>query len=297
MVFTNVSDCKKATLSFAFIGILLAGFCDAQESCTFRRQKSRVGDVTDQQLVCDLNLQMAVRQGEQVVDSKKQAVTRKQNRRITILTIGDAAPTRASVTYNTSSISLKQTDGREQSSSQPVAGHTYYVTREGKELKITDIQGNVPPPEELMIVRSNLEAFGLPNPIANYFAGKTIRVGQTVELPIEIAKELLGFQETLGDVTGLKMKLIRMQPTGTSTAAIFETALRAENDGQSGVRLQLKGQMALDVQSCRTLGMNLSGPVSVEEEHGPPEGRFSVTSEGDIQVAVRATYSNVTQRR
>ena len=55
---------------------------------------------------------------------------------------------------------------------------------------------------------TNMETFGLPNPIALYFDGKQVVVGQTVELPAKLARELLGFSESVGNISQFQLRLI-----------------------------------------------------------------------------------------
>lgn len=268
----------------------------AAESCTFSRRASSVGDVTNQTVKCDLQLEMAIRQGEQIVEAKQQEIRRSQNRKIKIISVGKNAPKKAVVTYVSSSIQLQQQKGQKPTTAnQPVSGKSYFVTRTGKDLIITDLQGKTPPSEELMIVASNLDAFGLPNPIAKFFNGKTVQVGETVKLPIELAKELLGFDNTVGDISNLSMRLIAVKPHGKTNAAVFETKLIAKSQNASAMNLNLTGQLAIEVETCRTIAVNLTGPVSTEEIHGPKDGQFAVTSDGRLNVAVRANYKNASR--
>ena len=265
----------------------------AAESCTFSRRPSAVGDITNQTVKCDLQLEMAIRQGNQVVEAKQQEIQRSQNRKIKVVSVGKTAPQKAIVTYVSSSIQVKQQKGQQPTSAkQPVAGKSYYVTRVGKDLIITDLQGKTPPEEERLIVASNLDAFGLPNPIAKFFNGKTIHVGDTIQLPIELAKELLGFDDTVGDISDLSMRMIAIKRSGKTNAAVFETKLIAKTGNASTMNLNLNGQLAIEIDTCRTIAVNLTGPVSTEEEHGPENGKFSVTSDGRLNVAVRANYQN-----
>lgn len=280
----------RITLVFALswsFGIISA----AEEQCVFNHRPFAAGELSNQTVRCDLNLEMAIRQGEKTIDSSSQEVRRDQQRQIKIIEMGPKAPTKAIVTYKTSAVSVKQANAEPMNSSQPVSGKSYQVTRVGDELSITTLDGETPPANELALLKANLEAFGLPNPIATFFDGKTMHVGESVNLPIELAKELLGFQDGVGNVSSLKMKLSKLLNTKSGRLAVFDTQLAAKQN-KDGVNITLQGQLAIEIDSCRTAVVNLSGPVSVDEVRGPKNGQFEVTSRGELKVAVRATYQN-----
>jgi len=261
------------------------------EQCVFNHRPFTAGELSNQTLRCDLNLEMAIRQGDKTIDSSSQAVRREQQRQIKIIEMGPKAPTKAIVTYQTSAVSVNQADAEPMKSNQPVSGKSYQVTRVDDQLSITTLDGKLPPANELALLKANLEAFGLPNPIATFFDGRTMHVGESVDLPIELAKELLGFQDGVGNVSGLKMKLSKLLNTKAGKLAVFDTHLIAKQ-GKDGISITLQGQLAIEIDSCRTAVVNLSGPVSVDEVRGPKNGQFEVKSRGELKVAVRATYQN-----
>jgi hypothetical protein len=266
----------------------------AQEEVTFHRRASRTGDQSRQSLNCDLDLTMSIRQSGQIVQSQQQLVQRQQDRQLTILQASpDGAPQQAQVKYENSTVSLRSAEQPPQVSRQPVTGKTYRVTRQADELEIVYPDGSAPPDEERLIVRENMDTFGLPNPIATFFDGKPVRVGQTLKLPKELARDLLGFAATGNSVSQFSLKLIEVRPAehrGQSPQAIFGITLKAEDPEQSGVAMTLTGQMAMEVETCRTLAVSLSGPVEASEMHGPAAGQYELHSQGKIEVAVRADY-------
>ena len=160
-------------------------------------------------------------------------------------------------------------------------------------MRVSYPNGQSPPPEELEIVTSNMETFGLPNPIALYFDSKRIEVGQTVRLPAQLARELLGFSKTVDNVSDFRLKLVSTRPLpNDSTAAVFQITLVAENPDETAMSMQLTGQLVIDTQSCRTLAVSLAGPIRASETHGPEAAPFQVCSEGTVRVAVEASYTS-----
>ena len=86
------------------------------------------------------------------------------------------------------------------------------------------------------------------------------------------------------------MKLVSLDKPDAGQVGEFHVELKAETPQPQGMQMNLKGQLLLEVDTCRTLAVKLSGPVSVEETHGPGGDTFSVDSKGDLRVAVQASY-------
>ncbi len=284
--------------SLPVAGLLLlatASLTLGQQTVVFQKQAARPGETAQQSLQCDLQLTMSIRQGGQVVQEQKQGLVRAQQRHLTILQVDRDKPLQAEVQYIESTVTVQPDGLAAQKIEQSIGGKTYLVTRAGEKLTVTYPDGSAPPAEELDVVMGNMETFGLPNPIAEFFHGKKVRVGETLKLPTHLAQELLGFAETPGGVSGFQLKLVEVRAAekkGLSPVAVFDIQLQAENPAdESGVQMQLAGQLEMEVNSCRSRAVRLQGPVVSEETHGPKEGEFQVRSEGQIDVAVKADYS------
>ena len=86
-------------------------------------------------------------------------------------------------------------------SSQPVQGKTYICKRElgeNGELVVTDEAGNRPPTDEYEIVAQQMQMVGRPNPLAQFLAGRTIAVGEKVELPSAVASQVFNLGDKFG---------------------------------------------------------------------------------------------------
>lgn len=264
----------------------------ASEIVTFQKRSAQPGERSRQQLTCDLNLTMSIRQSGQIVQSQDQVVKRQQQRELTILRASAALPQQAEVKYLRSAISLQAAGQEVQESEQPVTGKAYHIHRQDGELVITYPDGTTPPAEELAIVQDNLATFGLPNPITEFFDGKRVQIGQTLDLPAPLARELLGFADTGNSVSLFRMKLQEVLPAQSSRgrAARFAIEMEAEDPEQSGVMMKLRGQLTMEIDTCRSLEVQLTGPVSASETHGPEANTYEIHTEGAIQVAVQADY-------
>jgi hypothetical protein len=96
----------------------------------------------------------------------------------------------------------------------------------------------------------------------------------------------------MGNVSDFRLKLADTRPLENgSTAAVFQITLTAENPEEAAMSMQLVGQLVMDVATCRTLEVTLSGPIRASETHGPEAATFQICSEGTVRVAVEAKYT------
>lgn len=277
--------------TLAFCCLFQVSICTAADSVAFKKRPSQPGDSSRQTIQCDLDLKMSIRQAGQIVQAQDQGIERKQQRELTILSIGQDAPTKARVKYSQSSVALRTTDQPAQVADQPVTGKTYLVVRNGDQLSVSYPDGQQPPDEETAIVVQNMESFGLPNPIAHFFNKRTMQINQTIKLPTQVARELLGFPDTVRNITEFHLRLKETREIQGVNCAVFEIKLLADNGQADSLKMDLTGTMVLEIETCRTVGVKLTGPVGALEVHGPPTGQFEVASEGNIKVAVSADYT------
>jgi hypothetical protein len=266
----------------------------ASDRVTFHKCAAQVGDVSRQAIDCDLDLEMSIRQGGQIVQSQRQGLIRQQVRELTVLRADGRAAIEARVRYDQSTVEVRAADAPAQTTPQPVTGKTYVVSRQPSGLSVTYPDGQIPPDVEREIVFANMETFGLPNPIALYFDGRQVEVGQQVQLPVELARELLGFSETVGNISDFQLRLLETRPLANGAeAAVFAITLVAEHPDATAVSMKLTGQLVMEVATCRTVAVTLKGPISATETRGPEGGQFQLNCAGTIRMAVEADYRAV----
>ncbi len=163
----------------------------------FSQQPAQVGDRVAQQVDLELNLSTSIIQSGQLAHQENMSMERRQQRLVEVTEVAEGKVRRARVTFSRSRHKTPENDDSEQEVVQPVEGKTYLLTRQGKQLLVTDPQGVIPPREEFKIVFSSMQSLGLPNPLAQFLLTRTIQVGQTLELPKEIDSQMFGFGNEL----------------------------------------------------------------------------------------------------
>jgi hypothetical protein len=213
------------------------------------------------------------------------------------LTVDQGSPRRARVTFHRAVEEVQSADDDPLVAAQPVEGKTYLVARRGEELEILDAAGQEPTEDELRLVRESLQTFGQPNPLAAFLDGKVIRVGESLDLPVSAARELLGWTGNQGETKKLEMRMRRIENGNGALCGVFETVLEASKHDASTMTLLMKGEISIEAATCQSRVMKLTGPVAISEVRGPLAGRFTVSTNGTLDVAVRSSpYTSIPGR-
>ncbi len=274
-------------LAMVVVVLQLSGATGARavERCVFNHRVPGPGDEATQELRFGLSLKVDTTQGGQLVNSVQRKVDRRQVRTLSVLKSNATSITQVQVTFNAVEQQTNEAAVETDPTLEPIAGKTYIVERVGEKLLVTDGQGKQPPDDEAALVAAAMEAIGRPNPLGQFLHGRTLAVGGTLKLPNELARDLLGFADTRGEVTRCDVTLTEIRSIGGAKCAVLETVIEGESKA-SGMSMLLKGELVVVVDTCRTLKAELSGPVAVREEHGPAGAKFAVQGGGTLSAAI-----------
>lgn len=293
--FASPFRCGLCRLS-TFALLLAAAPCLAQAPTEAPRQvqfhwrPAAAGEEVQQHVDFTLDLKMTIEQAGQVVGSNERGMQRVQQRQVTVLETGEHGASAVEVHFDQARQTLVDGGQAAPAVNQPVAGKTYRVARRGEKIEVTYADGSPPTDEERQIVTASMDALGRPNPIARFFDGRTLAVGERVELPLELARELLGLDATLGQVTRIDMRLADVQSVHGAPCAVFDIGIAARSTDATTMTVEMKGRLLLAVDSCRSVLADLSGPVTLAEGRGPAAGHFTVQSAGTMRMAVESQY-------
>jgi hypothetical protein len=277
------------------------------QAVTFGQQDARVGDQVEQTVALAMRLATSVRQGNQLVDKKQTTVGSNQRRTVTTTAVeaGRTMAVKVHFTEATKTLSVGETENsgspdgstvpqQESTTPQPVQGKTYFCRREpgsdGK-LIITDAAGATPAKDELEIVSQSMEMVGRANPLAAFLHGRTIAVGETVELPKEVADRVFNLSEKFGKVSRFDLTLQKL--TADNTRAVFLARVDAGSNDASQMRLQVEGPIVVDIVSCRAAQTSLAGPIGMSETRGSYSTSYQVIGTGRLQMSIESQYRDV----
>lgn len=256
---------------------------------TFGRRAALVGDVLAQQIESTLQMVTTERQEAKVLEERKSRVAHRQTRTVKAIEISEGRIIAAKVAY--------QVAVREASDASPehhaVEGKTYTVRRAGEQLEVRSADGQLPPIAEFQRVSADLGWLGQPHPLAELFAGRKLKVGDRLEVPPEIAQQLVAFDRDLGEVE--KFVLVLREIEGP--LAKFETIVDVASHDNMQLRMAGMGRLVIDSRSCRAVEAELLGPIGLSETRGGVGLKYQVTGTGKLAMQIQTEYRDADGER
>lgn len=267
------------------------------QSVTFNRRAPLVGDQLEQDLSISLQLGTMIRQNNQVLEQAKTSLHRHQRRVVTTTHVADGVTKAVLVRYAEAGKEVATGPangplGTAKPTPQPVEGKTYRVRRDGETLLINNEAGEIPPLIEYEIVSLNMESLGRPNPLADYLAGQTITVGQKITLPNAVAEKLLGLGEEMGSVSRFDLTLKQVNTTRGVACAEFLASIEAGSNDSSQMKLSVEGPLVIEVDTCRAVEANFTGPIGMSETRGSLTTTYHMIGTGNMTVRIASDYAD-----
>lgn len=275
------------------------------QSITFGRQPVRVGDESEQAVTVEMRMKLTMRRANELLGSHQSTVRTTQRRVVTTTSVDADRAMAVTVRYPEATKQIVAADAptppaadgtpatdavaQYQPVPQPVQGKTYLCRREpgddGK-LIVTDELGNVPPKDEVDIVAPQMDTVGRPNPLVQFLAGRTVSVGQYLEVPRELAGRIFNLGDKFGEVTRFTLTLQRIQHEAGVDQAVFVAHVEATSNDASQMRLEVEGPLTVHVDSCRATGIKLEGPIGLSETRGSYSTACQVIGTGHLQLNI-----------
>lgn len=253
----------------------------------FSKRATAQGDRVDHAVRVALNLHSTVRQGGEVVQEASTTLDRNQQRTIIAEEVLDGKTVAARVRFQRSERTIDESAPE----SHPIVGHTYYCRRVADEpLQIRRDDGSLPSLEEHRLVSESMESLGRSNPLADFFAGRRIEVGERLELPEEVGEALLGNGPTLGKVSRFVLTLREVVDRHGEQVARFDALVEAQGADRTQMRMELTGTLELEVDTCRTRLLDLSGPLGMATTIGSYSQEQTTFVRGKLNLKMTADY-------
>ena len=270
---------------------------DAAQQVSFARQATRVGDEIEQNLGLELRMTMTMRQANDLVGKSQTTVRTNQKRVLTTTEVDHGRIAAVRLQYPVATRQESIVEGTETNeptlSPQPVQGKTYICKRnsgENGELVVTDESGNRPPTDEYEIVAQQMQMVGRPNPLAQFLDGRTIAIGEKVELPPAVASQVFNLGDKFGKVSRFTLTLHKVQTEGGVKCAVFQANVEAFANAATQMRLEVDGPLVVDVATCRAQEISLAGPIGMSETRGSYSTAYQVIGTGKLQMGVASIY-------
>jgi hypothetical protein len=245
-----------------------------------------------------MRLTMTMRQGNEILGKNQNTVRTKQHRVLTTVGVDSGRATAVKVHYAaagkqvvTGEVGAPPTEPA--AVPQPVQGKTYICRREPGEngqLVVTDSKGERPPSDELEIVSQQMQMVGRPNPLAEFLAGRTISVGEKLELPNEVARQIFNWGDRLGEVSKFTLTLQKVQTEKGVSSAVFLASVEAASSDATQMRLEIEGPLVVEPATCRVRQVSLIGPIGMSESRGTYSTAYQMIGTGRLSMSIASTY-------
>jgi hypothetical protein len=264
----------------------------------FSRLAPNVGDEVEQTISLEMRLTMSMRQGNQIVGKNQNTVRTNQHRTVTTTAVDDGRTSAVNVHYaaatkQVGTIEADQPAAEPAAVPQPVHGKAYLCRRqpgENGQLVVTDPKGERPPTDEYEIVSQQMQMIGRPNPLSQYLAGRTIALGEKLELPNEVAAQIFNMGDRLGKVTKFTLTLQKVQSDKNVACAVFLASVEAAANDSTQMRLEIEGPLVVEIDTCRARQVSLIGPIGMSESRGTYSTAYQMIGTGRLNMSIASTY-------
>ncbi len=261
------------------------------EQVKFGKSSTNVGEVTEQSVQLSLDVSAVFREGGTVLDQSQIRLDRSQRRRLEAMQLdASGVVIAARVTF----LESRRANDGEKPEKQIIEGQTYDCSRAdkaaGEGLRVTRQDGSLPTPEEHSLVSDSVDSLGRVNPLATYLAGRTLVIGEKIALPPAVGAGLMS-RDAVGEVTRFEVTLTKVEELDGVAIAVLDTVIETHENSGRQMGLVVTGELALEVESCRTRRLKLSGPIAMAETTGGIGTPQQMHGTGKLSVALEATYS------
>jgi hypothetical protein len=275
------------------LAALLTPSLTMAESATFGRRHSAVGDAVEQSVRLEMKLDTTSRQGAEVIEQASSESEQLQRRRVTAARTRDGRVVGASVWF----FEAKSLHNGE-STTEPVAGKTYQCERgEDDKLTVLTEQGALPSMAEYTLVARAMESLGTASPLAEFLAGKTVAVGEKLDLPAELAQRALGFDKQFGKVNKFSLTLEAVRVVEDRRVARFAADIEASGGGTGQMGLFIEGVFEVEEPTCRMVAADLTGPIALSGLRGVGVEAHQIDGRGRMRMQLAARYHDANKER
>ena len=258
----------------------------------FDQQAARVGDRISQDVRVQLELKTTIVQANQVAHEEIVETYRQQRRFIEVVEVDSGRVRRAHVSFPRSRLKSPENPNPSEEVVQPVEGNSYLVTRQGDRLLVNDTEGAIPPLDEYQLVVESVATLGLPSPLAKFLLGRTVRMGERLKLPKQLAREIMGPSSQVGNIEKFELELRELRAIDGQPCAIFAATIVASGDASNPVEMNVVGQVIMELATCRTVRAELAGPMTMSVNQQTNEGEFQYNAAGSLQVAIESQFGH-----
>lgn len=303
----------------ALLLLLSARSARAQEpatpaaSLTIGRSALGAGEVRTLTTRSKSSMAVKASKGDTVLEENKQSNEDSETIELTLLEVKDGKPSKVQIKIIASESSMKEGEDKAQEGTaqedkaqedkaqkdqSPLLGRVILLSPGEVATAVAAGDGKELEPDLVDYAR---ERFGyvlegkLDHDFAAVLPDKPLTIGEEIKVDGEAARALIFGTEDFKDVS------LVLTPTGMGTAGDIEVALfkvkvdvKGQADEEINMSMDLTGELKLCAKTGRIVSLNVKGRLGISGEpadpEAPGEGSVSIKGDGDVSIAVEASY-------
>jgi len=278
--------------AFAFAGVMLLSVCLCRaEEVTFTHAGPVVGNADLASMDMTMKMEMTVNLNGAVAERSSNSMSQKKVVKETTLAVADKAATKTKVEIKEMKASQTGPDGKVQEEAAPIAGKTYILSLKDGSLTATTAAGGEVTAEELAALQNEYKRFGKPDPVAGFLDKKTVKTGETLSVPAELAAELFATEKGQ-KVEKMTFTLKATRDLGGQKCAVLDTVLNmsAQLGPVMKMTIEQKGEAVIAISTSELKSLELSGPVTMTGRATQDEQKieFKGTGQSAIKIMIQS---------
>ena len=81
-------------------------------------------------------------------------------------------------------------------------------------------------------------------------------------------------------------------PSAFATCAEFRASIEAASNDSSQMRLVVEGPLVIQVDTCRAVAANFTGPIGMSETRGSLTATYQMAGTGNMTVSIASNYGD-----
>ncbi|HWM92230.1 MAG TPA: hypothetical protein VN493_15805 [Thermoanaerobaculia bacterium] len=280
----------RSLCAFAFALITLAlapAALEAADGVTFHSRPLQAGEAHRVITGGFFDFALTVAADGKTLGSQDVKTRMTETYRVEVLEANAAGPTLARVRYFQSESHVSPADGPEQKEVEPAAGKTFLVNA----TRVTDERGGPADPKAAVQVAGDFALLARAEPFCRFLDGRTVALGETLEIEPGTAGLFLGISEVEEEVQQLALTLREVAPRQGMSAAVFEMQVRSTSRRMEGAVISVQAAGLATVSAdCRLLSMEMAGPLTIAGSSQEEGKTIDVRGTGRVKMVVRLEY-------
>ena len=270
---------------------LVPAALSAQDAVTLQNRPPQPGDTYKVITGGFIDFNMTAALGNQVLGKREMSMRLADSYRVEVLEADGMVPTRLRIRYYQAEAQMTTDRQPAEKKVEPLAGKTFYVIAADGGARVLDEQER-PVDEKTAESVTDDANVGRPDPFCAFMAGRSLAVGERLEVSPDVAGPFLGTTGDDEEVQHLSLTLREVTNLRGAPAALFEIQVKVLSamEEDFAIAFHAAGLATVSVADCRPLSLEMTGPMSVAGRSREGGRTLDLRGTGRVRAVMRREY-------